>query len=146
MVFRAMVLSVCAAILLVGCEGTTSGRSVFGTPSDNVIVSTQLSFPVAPNRAAGKQFLQLEVDAYDEYHNRITVPYNNSVTLSSTGSLCEVAFSIYQTLNGPPSTFYSSLAFNSPQQIGIMFDPTCAPSPVTITASSPDVPPTTITF
>ena len=147
MVFRALALSVLAALLLAGCEGSSTGRSVFGAPSDNVIVSTQLSFPVAPNRSAGKaQLLQLQVDAYDEYHNRITVPYSGPITLSSTGSACGIQFGIYQTLNSPPTTFYASLAFNSPQPIGVVFDPSCAPNPVTITAQSPGVPPTTITF
>lgn len=146
---RTMALFLLAAMLTSGCEGTQTGRSLFGSPSNNVIASIQLSFPTKPTRAAssGTQYLALTVNAYDKWGNLITVPYNGNINLSSNGSSCEVAFSFYQNVNsGGSAQAYSNLAFNSPVPVGVTFDPTCGPNPVTITASANGANNTTLSF
>ncbi|HEV3154267.1 MAG TPA: hypothetical protein VGZ02_10725 [Candidatus Baltobacteraceae bacterium] len=139
------------AALTTGCEGTQTGKTLFGTPSNNGIASIQISFPTAPSRAAGAgiQYLALTVNAYDRWGNLITVPYNGEINLSSTGSSCEIAFSFYQNENGAgssPPPLSANLAFNSPQAIGVAFDPACGPNPVTITASANGASNATLTF
>ena len=77
-----MLVALCGimAFLLTGCEGSQTGKSIFGTPSNNVVSLIKLTFPTAPNRAQGPQYIALEVDAYDQWNNLITVGYNNSIT------------------------------------------------------------------
>jgi len=149
MMIRTLILCACAALVLGGCEGTQTGRSLFGTPSNNVIASMQLSFPTHPDRTAGTQFIALQVNAYDRWGNIITVQYNNIVTLTSTGSTCEIGFAAYQssgTSASPAPAAAASFAFNAPQPVGVEFNPACGPNPVTVTASSPGVPSATISF
>lgn len=146
---RSVVLGVLAAFVLSACSGTQTGRTLFGTPSNNVISAITLSFPTPPNRSAGAQALALQVDAFDRWGNRITVGYNNSITLSSNGSACEVAFSFYQTANSGTTAaqpVFASLTYNSPQEIGVLFNPQCGPNPVVITASTPGIASVTVSL
>ena len=146
-----MLVALCGiiAFLLTGCEGSQTGKSIFGTPSNNVVSLIKLTFPTAPNRAQGPQYIALEVDAYDQWNNLITVGYNNSITLSSTGNACEIGFSFYQNLasgaSTPPPAFVS-LTYNTPQEIGVFFNPSCGPDPVVITASVTGVPNGVVSF
>jgi hypothetical protein len=138
---RMLALCGLSTLLLCGCTGTQTGKTLFGTPSNNHISTMQLSFPTPPNRALGLQVLTLQVNAYDPWNNLITVGYNNAITLSSSDGTCEVGFAFYQNVASgsatPPPTSLS-LTFNSPQAIGVAFDPNCGgPNPVVITASSP---------
>jgi hypothetical protein len=149
MSIRILALCACTVFVLTGCEGTGTGRQIFGKPSNNVISTMQLSFSQAPSRSAGTQFLALNVNAYDPWDNIITVLYNNNITLSSNGSGCEIAFSFYQSqtnATASPAPTYSSITYNTPQTIGVSFNPSCGPNPVTITASSPGVASASIKF
>jgi len=149
MTIRTLTLCACALFVLAGCEGTQTGRSLFGTPSNNTIASLQLSLPTHPNRSAGMQLIAMQVNAYDRWGNLITVQYSNIVTLTSTGSTCEIGFALYQSSGGTsatPAPAAASFAFNTPQPVGIEFNPACGPNPVTITASSPGVPSATVSF
>jgi hypothetical protein len=147
--FRLVAFLSLAAMLTSGCVGTQVGRTLFGTPSNNVISSIQLSFPTAPSRktGAGVQLLDLTVNAYDKWGHLITVPYSTNITLSSTGSACEVGFAFFQTAgSSTPPPLFASLAFNAPQPVAIAFDPNCPPNPVTITASANGALNATLTF
>jgi hypothetical protein len=146
---RSLVSIVVLGVLLSSCEGTGTGRQLFGTPSNNIIASMKITFPIAPNRASGtEQFIAMYVNAYDRWGNLITVPYSSGITVTSS-STCEVGFSFYQASPAPsasPPPFEASLSFNSPQTIGVGFNPGCGPNPVKITASAPSVPNASVSF
>jgi hypothetical protein len=141
-------ITLCAA-MLAGCEGTGTGRQLFGTPSSNTIASIQLVFPTQPNRAnSSTQVLPLQVNAYDKYGNLITVTYNEQIAVSSNAAGCEVSFQFYvpnSTSSPPPAA--SSVALTSNAPIAVNFDPACGgPNPATITASATGVSNATVSF
>lgn len=144
---RSIIVFVGAAAFLVGCEGTQTGRTLFGTPSNNQIASIQLILNQKPNRSStSDQFLPLQVNAYDKWGNLINSPYNERITLSSNGD-CEIGFDFYTpNSTSTPPPYNVSVDFDSPEEIGVGFDPTCGPDPVTITASAAGVPNATVTF
>jgi hypothetical protein len=135
-----------ALSVLAGCEGTQTGHTLFGAPSNNNIASIQLVFTQKPSRSTtSQQVLPLQVNAYDKWGNVITVPYNENITLSSNG-VCEIGFAFYTTGTESPPPYDTSLSYNAPQVIGVGFDPNCGPDPVTITASAAGVTSATISF
>jgi hypothetical protein len=151
---RSIIVFGAALAVLNGCEGTQTGRTLFGTPSNTNIASIKLVLVGKPNRSIpASQVLPLQVNAYDQYGNLINATYNQDITVSSSGAACEIWFSFYvpeSTSSPPPLT--PTLDFNSPEEVAVYFVPdpsngcTNQPNPVTITASAPGVQDATISF
>jgi hypothetical protein len=151
---RSIIVFGAALAVLSGCEGTQTGRTLFGTPSDTNIASIKIVLVGTPNRSIpAAQSYPLQVNAYDRYGNLINATYNENITVSSNGGGCEIYFQFYtpnSTSSPPPPAV--SLDFNTPQEVAVDFLPdpsdgcTNQPNPVTITASASGVPNASISF